>query len=54
MIIQDSDTKNIVSIQKFKIIFDWKFTPFLKKMNIMKKNIKIIICDNTGENKTLG
>ena len=29
------------------------FTPFLKKMNTMRKIVKIICCDNSGENKTL-
>ena len=30
-----------------------KVTPFLKKMNNTKRNVKIIICDNAGKNKTL-
>ena len=30
-----------------------KFNPFLMKMNTMKKNVKIIHCDNTGENMTI-
>ena len=30
-----------------------KVIPFLKKMKTIKKNTKIIFCDNAGENKTL-
>ena len=30
-----------------------KFPPFLNKMKTVKKNVKIIRCDNAGENKTL-
>ena len=30
-----------------------KVTPFLNKMKIMKKNVKIIRCEKAGENKTL-
>ena len=30
-----------------------KFTHFLKRMKTMKKNVKIIRCDNAGEDKTL-
>ena len=36
-----------------KIIFDIKVTPFLNKIDTMKKNAKIISCDNSGGNKTL-
>ena len=30
-----------------------KVSPFLKKINTTKKNVKTIHCDNAGENNTL-
>ena len=30
-----------------------KVAPFLKKMKTMKKNVKVICCENSGKNKTL-
>ena len=30
-----------------------RVTPFLNKTKTVKKNVKIIFCDNAGENKTI-
>ena len=37
---------------KAKYYLTEKVTPFLKKTKTMKKNVKILCCDNAGENKT--
>ena len=42
-----------VSLNKGKKDFTEKLTPFLNKMNNMKKNVKVVCCDIAGENKTL-
>ena len=50
-----SNTKKpskMVSLHKYKIIIDWKVTPFINNLNIAKKDVKIICGDNTSENKT--
>ena len=52
--LQDSDTKQKWSLfTNKKEEFTEKFTPLLKKPNIMKKNINIIFCEKSGKNKTL-
>ena len=43
----------MVFIHKYKKIIYWKIHPLLKKLKSMKKNIKIIGCDNGDKNKTL-
>ena len=45
--------RKIVFFMKVKKIIEWKIYPFLNKMKTIKTNVKIIRCDNTGENKTL-
>ena len=41
----------MVFLHKGKIKFDWKFTPFLKKMKSKNENFKTICYDNACENK---
>ena len=53
IIIQDSDTQKKVFLHKGIIILTEKFTHFLNKMRTIKKNIKIIFCDNACKNNTL-
>ena len=53
ILIQDSYTKQkLYYSQRQKNIW-LKKSPFYWKMKTMKKHIKIIFCDNTGEKKTL-
>ena len=54
VLIQDFDTEQEWSFfTKTKEYLSKHFTPFLKKMKTMKKNVKIIRGDNAGENRTL-
>ena len=47
-----TQNKNGLSSQNPKEYLTEKVTPFLKKMKNMKKDVKIIHCDNSGKNKT--
>ena len=42
----------MVSLHEGKEDLSEKITPLLKKIKTMKKNVRIICCDNAGENKT--
>ena len=54
IIIQDSDTtQKWFFFTKSKEDLTKFFSTFLNKMNTMRKNVKINICDNVVENKTL-
>ena len=39
----------MIFFHKYKIIIDLKVASFLKKLNHMKKNVKMIFCDNAGK-----
>ena len=53
ILINGSDTKQKwSSFKTTKGYLTGKVTPFLKKMNTTKKNVRIINCDNSGKNKT--
>ena len=52
--IQDSDSKQkLYFFTNTRKEMTENFTPFLKKLKSMKKNVKIIFCNNAGKNKTL-
>ena len=54
ILIQDLYTKQKWSLlMKAKEDLTGKVAPFLKKMKTMKKNVKVICCENSGKNKTL-
>ena len=54
VLIQDCDTKKLYFFKKTKEYLSEKVTPSWKKMNALKKNVKIIFFTNSGENKILG
>ena len=43
----------MVFLYEGKIIFELKSHQFLNKTNTIKNNVRIIICDNADESKTL-
>ena len=43
----------MVIIHEGKILFEWKIHHFKNKNKYYKENVKIIICYNVGESKTL-
>ena len=54
ILIQDSDTKQKwSSFMSTKEYLSESFTPFLRKMKTMKKNVKIFCCNNAGDNNTV-
>ena len=54
ILIQDSYTKQKLSFfKRAKKYLAGKFTRFLKKMNTMRENVKILYCDNAGKTRLL-